>query len=54
MNAWTPLQKKNKKKEKSLNSLKDTGSKHSGKVEGSHAIVLVVALHKGEEVAEVA
>lgn len=36
------------------NSLEDTGSKHSGEVEGSHAVFLVVALHKGEEVTEVA
>lgn len=41
-------------KKKRLNSLEDTGSKHSGEVEGSHTVFLVVALHKGEEVAEVA
>lgn len=39
---------------KRFNSLEDTGSKHSGEVEGSHTVFLVVALHKGEEVAEVA
>lgn len=44
---WRPLKKK-------LGSLEDTGSKHSGKVEGSHAVVLMVALHKGEEVTKVA
>lgn len=36
------------------NSLEDIRSKHSGQVEGGHAVVLVVALHVGEEVAEVA
>lgn len=39
---------------KRFNSLKDTGSKHSGQVEGSHTVFFMVALHKGEEVAEVA
>ncbi len=39
---------------KRFNSLEDAGSKHSGEVEGSHTVFLVVALHKCEEVAEVA
>lgn len=37
-----------------LNLLEHTGSKHSGEVEGSHAIVLVVPLDEAKEVAEVA
>lgn len=48
LNAWPHVPSK------SLNLLEDTGSKHSSEVEGSHAIVLVVALNEGKEVAEVA
>lgn len=36
-----------------FNSLEDAGSKHSGEVEGRHAVFFVVAIHEGEEVAEV-
>lgn len=36
-----------------MDSLEDTGTKHSGEVEGSHPVVLVVELHKGEEVTKV-
>lgn len=36
------------------NSLKDTRPKDGGEVEGSHAVLPVVALHQCEEVAEVA
>lgn len=39
---------------KRCNSLEDIGSKHSGQIEGSHTVFHVVALHNGEEVAEVA
>lgn len=35
-------------------SLKHSGSEDRGEVEGRHAVVLVVTLHQGEEVAEVA
>lgn len=37
-----------------VNSLEDTGAKNCGKIEGSHAVFHVVALHKGEEMAEIA
>ena len=40
--------------QKKVNLLEDAGSKHGGEVEGSHAVVFVVALHKCKEVAEVA
>lgn len=36
------------------NLLKDTRPKDDGEVEGSHAVLPVIALHQREEVAEVA
>lgn len=39
---------------KTVNSLEDTGAKNCGEIEGGHAVFLVVALHKGEELAEIA
>lgn len=36
-----------------MNSLENTRTKHGGEVEGSHPVVLVVALHEGQEVTKV-
>lgn len=46
----TRTQTEGRTKKKS-NWPKNIGSKHSSQIEGSHAILIVVALHESEEVA---